>query len=183
MILTKYKGYLNSKKEDGFTIIEVLVAMTIMSILGITMWMGFSAAVSLIHTVPESSRLIQEIIALDSILREYISRVRVPFWLPELDYYIDTTSALFPYYEGIETKFLQIEYYDNEIYLKTFEEESDEEPETIYHTGPFTYVNFSEVSEKKLGLLGLEITLKHEHERIEEFTIFARLGGYAFEAP
>ena len=197
MNLTEYKGYLKNKKvtfcyynrnstkssQDGFTLIEVLIAMFIMSILGMTVWMGFAVAVNLIHTVPQSTKLMQEFITLDSVLREYMSRVRLPFWQPELNYYIDSTSALFPFYEGVEKKFLLIEFMDNEIYLKTFNEDDEEEDETLFHTGPFQYVYFNEVSEKKQGLIGLEIVLKPEHEKLDEFTIFTRLGGYSFQKP
>ncbi|MBN2443103.1 MAG: prepilin-type N-terminal cleavage/methylation domain-containing protein [Spirochaetales bacterium] len=179
--MIKYKGYQQSNKEDGSTFIELLVAITIMSILGVTMWMGFATTVHLIRTVPESTRLIQEFIALDSVLREYMSRVRLPFWQPELDFYTDSSSAQFPFYEGVENKFLLIEFYENEISIKTFEEESDEDPVTLFKTGPFSSVTFNEVTEKGLGLIGIELTLKPEHEKIDEFTIFARFGGFSFE--
>ncbi|MBN2534025.1 MAG: prepilin-type N-terminal cleavage/methylation domain-containing protein [Spirochaetales bacterium] len=196
MNLIRYHGFLSKKKHDGFTLMEVLVAMTIMSILGFTVWMGFAVAVNLIHAVPQTIELMQEFIALDSILREHISRVKPPFWLPELDYYIDSTTVTFPYYEGEEEQYLQIEFIDNYLYLSTNAKEKKEEGEEeeteetdseelreLYHAGPFTYVYFNEVSEKELGLIGLEITLKPEHEKIEEFVIFARIGGHVFEKP
>jgi prepilin-type N-terminal cleavage/methylation domain-containing protein len=172
------------KPEDGFTFMELLVAMAIMSILGVTVWLGFAAAVNLIHAVPVSVELVQSFISLDTFLREYVSRVKPPFWQPELDYYIDSTSVLFPFYEGEEDRYLQIEFYDNYLIISTYtEEDEDDEVQELYRSGPFTYVSFNEVSEKELGFIGMEITLKPEHEKIEEFTIFTRIGGHCFEKP
>lgn len=189
--MTGLNVYHSKKPEDGFTFMEVLAGMAIMSILGVTVWMGFAAAVHLIHSVPVSVELVQSYMVLDTIVREYISRVKPPFWQPELDYYMDSTSVIFPFYEGVEDQFLQIEYLDNHLYLSTNAREEDEEEEEedseevreLYHAGPFSYLYFSEISEKGLGLIGLEITLKPVHEKIEEFTIFARIGGHVFEKP
>jgi prepilin-type N-terminal cleavage/methylation domain-containing protein len=189
MNLTGSNAYQNrtprGKPEDGFTIMEVLVAMAIMSILAVTVWVGFSAAVNLIRAVPGSVELVQGYIAMDTVLREYVSRVMPPFWQPELDYYIDSSSVVFPFYEGEEERSLQIEFYDNHLIISTFSEEEDEDEEIqeLYRAGPFSYVYFSEVEEKETGFLGLEITLKPEHPKIDEFTIFARIGGHIFEKP
>lgn len=177
--------YRSSKKpEDGFTFMEVLVAMTIMSILGATVWIGFAAAVNLIKSVPVSVDMVQSYIALDSIVREYMSRVKPPFWQPELDYYMDYTSMSFPFYEGVEGKYLQIEYTNNHLHISTYtEDDESDEVENLYESGPYMYVYFTEITEKPMGLIGMEITLKPEHENIEEFTIFARIGGHVFEKP
>jgi prepilin-type N-terminal cleavage/methylation domain-containing protein len=191
MNLTGSNVYRSKKPEDGFTFMEVIAAMAIMSILGVTVWMGFAAAVNLIQSVPVSVELVQSYMVLDTIVREYISRVKPPFWQPELDYYMDSTSVIYPFYEGVEEQFLQIEYLDNHLYLSTNARDEDEEEDEgdseevreLYRSGPFSYIYFSEISEKGLGIIGLEITLKPEHEKIDEFTIFARIGGHVFEKP
>jgi len=181
MSMINSSEFRNNSKQDGFTLIELLVAMTIMSILGITIWIGFSSAINLVHTVPESTKLIQEYINLDSVLREYVSRIKPPFWQPELDLYMDSTSVVLPFYESVKEQNLQIEYLDDYLYIRTFNEDSNDEPEQLYKAGPFSYVSFEEVTEKPQGLIGLEFTLKPEHEKIEEFKIFTRFGGLVFE--
>jgi prepilin-type N-terminal cleavage/methylation domain-containing protein len=183
MNLRNFKDYRNNHREDGFTFMEVIVAMAIMSLIGVSMWLGFTAAVKLIHRIPESTQMMQEFLGLDNMLREHVSRISIPFWEPQLDYYIDSSAAQFPFYEGIKTKYLLVEFYESELIMRTFEEESEDEPEVIYRSGPYTYVSFTEVEEKSVGILGFEVTLKPEHENVEEFSIFARLGGYPFQKP
>jgi prepilin-type N-terminal cleavage/methylation domain-containing protein len=183
MNLRNCKDYLNNHREDGFTFIELIVAMTIMSIIGVSMWIGFTAAVKLVHRIPESTEMMQEFLGLDNLLREHVGRIKIPFWEPELEYYIDSSTAQFPFYEGVETKYLLVEFNESELIIKTFDEEGEDEPEVIFRSGPYAYVSFSEVEEKKIGILGLEVTLKPEHENVEEFSIFARIGGYPFLKP
>jgi prepilin-type N-terminal cleavage/methylation domain-containing protein len=186
MSLKKTFVFPNSDREDGFTFIEVIVSVTILSILGFSIWMGFIGIMNLIRTVPEATEKGQKLLNLDTYLRQTCEDIVLPFWIPEYEYEEESDKVMLPYYGGKEENILSIEYKDKYItIIQSIIEEDEEEadskpPPPLFKAGPYDEVRFEVISTKEEGLIGLEISILETFEDYEPVKIFARFGSYPF---
>jgi prepilin-type N-terminal cleavage/methylation domain-containing protein len=66
--------------EEGFTLLETLVALVVLSVLGIGAWTAVSVAWRSVERVHAGSRAGAEVLRLDDRLRACAGRVRPPWW-------------------------------------------------------------------------------------------------------
>jgi hypothetical protein len=165
------------KKSDGTTLIEVLVAVAVISVIGFAVWIGFSTTILMIKKIPTVVDGTISLIQYDVSLRKQLNRVKVPFWVYEYKAEEDSRSVQFPYCDGIATKLLIFEYNNDYVVIKT--DSSDDknpidppEPEIKY--GPFSEVSFELVKNDDDELTGLQITVVSEKNNLGEMTIFLR---------
>jgi prepilin-type N-terminal cleavage/methylation domain-containing protein len=186
MSLKKSPVFPDRNRENGFTFIEVLVSVTILSILGFAIWIGFISVINLIQTVPEATEKGQNLLNLDTYLRHSCEEILVPFWMPEYEYEEESDRVVLPYYGGKEENILSIEYKDKYITITPSiieEDETEDESEPLppsFKAGPYDEVRFEVISTKEEGLIGLEVSILETFEEYEGVKIFARFGSYPF---
>lgn len=73
------KLYANSR-EDGFTYIEVLTALLILSLSSLVLWSGLTQAISLVEKIHRKNKEIQEIALLEYYLRDEVGRFGPSYW-------------------------------------------------------------------------------------------------------
>ncbi|MBN1697777.1 MAG: prepilin-type N-terminal cleavage/methylation domain-containing protein [Spirochaetales bacterium] len=176
-------------KEDGFTFIEILVSVVILSVLGFSIWTGFIGVMNLIGSVPEATEKAQKLLALDSYLMQVCGAIKIPFWMPEAEIEEESDKVILPFYDGKKENMLSIEYKDKYIIITTSiieEEETDEDEESgetyipTFKAGPYDEVTFEIVSTKEEGLIGLDVSILETYDEYEPVKIFVRFGSYPF---
>ena len=71
----------DSRWRRGSTLMEVMVALAILSALGFGVWLALSGSHGLLVGVAARSAEIRRILQLDTALRREMERVRPPFWI------------------------------------------------------------------------------------------------------
>jgi len=66
--------------EEGFTLLETLVAMVVLSALGVGAWVAVAVAWRSVERIRAGSRAGAEVLRLDDRLRACAGRVRPPWW-------------------------------------------------------------------------------------------------------
>ena len=177
------RNHKSSSSEAGFTLIEVLVSVVVLSVVSASVYMSFSAIIKLIHIVPKAAEKNQKLLVLDTILRGQLGKVRFPFWIPEYDFTLDSEEAVLPYYEGQKDKYLYIGLVEDQIVMSTYIGEEMDEETSVYKAGPFEYVYFDVFEEDDTGVAGLQMTMKLDDEVTDEFVLTYRFGAQAFWRP
>lgn len=163
--------------ERGTTLVEVLTAMAVLSIIVVAMWSGFASSISLVKNIPESIDRTIDLVLLQRAFDREFGRVRVPYWTYEFEPEDDATSIVLPYCDGHPWKNLLIEFKDSHIVLST--ESSDDEkeidpPEPVTKLGPFRYFEYEYVEDEDENLIGIEFTLTPMENMAEPTVVFVR---------
>lgn len=78
------------RSESGSSLIEVIAALLIMSIVGMGIWNSVAAGLRISGRIGDSVRAGTVLLSLDDRLRELASRVRIPFW--SKDYLVESSA-------------------------------------------------------------------------------------------
>lgn len=76
----------SASRQEGFTYIEVLVALAIISLSGYVIWMGFSSGLQALEKIYEKSRVSAELVIFERLFRREVNKLCVPYWEKEGDY-------------------------------------------------------------------------------------------------
>jgi len=79
--------------SGGYTLMEVLVAIAILSALGFGVWMSVSGSHRLLARVSALDRGSRQVLLLDAALRAELARIRPPFWLGAPPVAVSASSA------------------------------------------------------------------------------------------
>ena len=79
--------------SGGYTLMEVLVAIAILSALGFGVWMSVSGSHRLLARVSSLDRGSRHVLLLDAALRAELARIRPPFWLGAPPVAVSASSA------------------------------------------------------------------------------------------
>ena len=112
----------HKKKESGFTLVEALIALTIVSLIGIPVFMVFSETVTFTGKIKDLTRWNRELIGLESVLRKSVLQIRIPFWISDIEVSEGITILKVPYWMGDVNSFLEIEGNDGNLNISTPDE-------------------------------------------------------------
>lgn len=112
------RGFLPLKNEDGFTLIEVLIALTILSGLSFLLVSLVSRSSSSIDKTFNLGRRNMLTLRIDDALREEFCKVRPPYWLSEIPYTIQENGISFSYYNGDPDASLIVFHEDNDLVIE-----------------------------------------------------------------
>jgi prepilin-type N-terminal cleavage/methylation domain-containing protein len=153
--------------ENGFTVLEVLVGMAILSLLGIGVWSGVAASLRsasrLRAAVLANARLLQ----LDDRIRQAAGRIVPPWWAkgPEIQELQGEWRV--PLVDGYPEKFLVVAFKDGVL--------SVDDGDFVSLFPGFTSVSVTPAWEGESGFRGLRLDVAGKG--IDPLSISARFGG------
>jgi prepilin-type N-terminal cleavage/methylation domain-containing protein len=80
MQMRRIVRYRSRASEEGFTLLEVLVGMAILSLLGVGVWTAVTASFRSAERLQASALANAQILQIDDRLRDCTVRVRAPWW-------------------------------------------------------------------------------------------------------
>ena len=115
MNFMKYKMKTNKRHiaANGFTLIETLIAITLVSLISITVLMVFSDTIRFTNKIRDLNRWNRELIKLENILRKSVGEIQIPFWISDIEIIEGSGSMRVPYWNGDEKFLLEMEFKDN----------------------------------------------------------------------
>jgi hypothetical protein len=82
--MRKNASFFSSRRsESGSTLLEILAALLVISILGLGIWNGVAACLRLTTRFHDAALRSSELLRLDDRLRALAQRVRIPYWVPD----------------------------------------------------------------------------------------------------
>ncbi|MCI6592811.1 MAG: type II secretion system GspH family protein [Spirochaetia bacterium] len=105
MIMQKTQcKFLISKKSEGFSYIEVIVSLLIISFIAGLLYFSYSICIKSLYSSKESIRNSIDHLEADEYLRESIQSVLVPFWQKSIDYSFTENEISISWDNGEVTK-------------------------------------------------------------------------------
>lgn len=148
-------------QSDGFTIVEVLVAVAVTSILGMGLWFALSHAGRLLGKASTVHRNIRQVLFLNDAMRREVGRVRIPFWegLSLFDEDDESKTLRLPFVDGARNRELRIEYVGDRVKLSRIEGDVQT---VVASFGPFTSVTWEWVEEMPGKVSGFHLLVQME---------------------
>ena len=160
------------KSEEGFTLLETLVAMVVLSALGVGVWAAVTVSEQSVARSRASSRAATQVLQVDDRLRACVSRVRAPWWMPAPSIQGDDGSWNIPYLDGDPDKSLAISW-------KTTELSIDDGGAVSRYPG-FTSARLTSALDVDGRPYGVELTLEGKY--VSRISIIARFGSVELRA-
>jgi len=101
---------LSPGNEEGFTLVEVLVALALLSTLGLFVWAASASGEKSLRRIADGVRRSAEILELDAVVRSYAQRVLTPYWLQAPRLELSPGSLSVSYLDGSQDTALQISF-------------------------------------------------------------------------
>ncbi len=162
------------RNEEGFSVLELMVALLLFSALGVAVWAGLAGGQNLvsrsIRTAAGTSRLLQ----MELQLRRTAALVRTPFWLPGPGAQEAAGSLRVPWLNGDPAQALQLSWGEGRLQVRTLEGE----PGAVF--GPFASVQCGVYSAGPDGASGLKVSVVVEAGDTQPLVILAPFGGSPF---
>lgn len=95
-------------RERGTTTIELIVVLGIIALIGTAVFSLSSASIRAMREAQKESRKAALLLRCDTILRNHLLAIRVPFWVQDMAITNDDTGISIPYYQAGKDKFLKI---------------------------------------------------------------------------
>ncbi len=148
------------KNEDGFTLIEVMLALTIVSLLGIMIWQGLTKTGKLIEKIYFSSSTTLKIMEMEKYLRRMSGKIVVPFWVSEITIEEGNNVLTIPFYEGNSNSNLFLKFENNYLVIGCNDTEK-KHSENMHTFGPFSKVTFKLARNRYGDVFGIKFTIHH----------------------
>jgi hypothetical protein len=154
------------KSESGSTLLEAIVALAIISILGVGAWNAVGAAIRISGKINEKTMENARILQLDDALRDLAARIRAPYWVSKHAVAMEAGNARVPYLDGDPDKAFTLSFLDGVITL-------DDGVRVMRFSG-FARAAFSAAENEESGVYGLTMELSTKDGRAVSMT--ARFG-------
>ena len=153
-------------REDGSTLLEVIVALVILSLLGVGAWNAAAASLRLMSRFHDKAISGARLLELDDRLGDLAGRVRTPFWMSA--HVVTTEGGGFgvSYLDGDPTRSLTLGFQDGVL--------SVGDAVTTYRYTDFTSASFSPAEDDSKNVFGVTVTLAAKDG--QDVAITARFG-------
>jgi prepilin-type N-terminal cleavage/methylation domain-containing protein len=153
--------------EEGFTLLETLVGMVVLSLLGIGAWTAVSVAWRSVERFRAGSRAGAAVLQLDDRLRAGVRRVRPPWWGGEPELEASADAWRIPCLDGDPAKALTVSWRDGVL--------SIDDGDGVARYRGFTGVDLAPARDAAGDVFGIRLSLATDP--LGRFTIVARYGG------
>lgn len=179
--------------KDGFTFLEILVSLVLLSVLASVLVFGVFRAQNLFGLITDRAISGVKLLQLDTSVRSLAANVRIPFWMDTVEINQKETLLAIPYLDGDPTQYLIFETRSEHLYTRIEkrepyltephlwrrwigEELSKPSSRAERSFGPFTDIRFELAVDEESRMLGvgLYVTLLDKDDR--EVFILARFG-------
>lgn len=160
-------------KENGFTLLETLIALIVISLIGISVFTLFSQVLIFTGKIKNINRWNKEIIKLERIVRSCVSRIEVPFWIDTIKVRKDNNSVIIPFWKGDKNSFLKIDITDGFLTITS--------PGSSTAFDNYDRMDYAFLKDTKDRIIGISLRIKKNSK--EELTFkcaFGTLGKAVF---
>jgi len=171
-----------------------MVSLTILTLVGFAIWATFSNGSNVLQKIPVTRDMNLELLRMDKVFRNYVEKVYIPFWIPDVEINQEDSDMLgLPYLNGYADYKLFFsnahEYNSPETFLviESNSEAMDNDfkaglgiEDFKFQFGPFTAVAYEYVADdndKPIGV-SLSVTLMDSSKTVVDF--YANFGGVPF---
>jgi len=148
------------KNEQGFTLIEAITMIAVISVLGVVLWSGATLAMRAVDNMGSYLDGSSAFLQAENALREKCAAVRFPYWAGRCEVEIDETSASIPYYKGQKDSELRLEFKDHMLWVSIPKKDGDEGERSRLPYGPFGGAEFAVAQNPNRGVYGISVTLR-----------------------
>ena len=148
-----------SRNDDGFTLLEMMVGLVILSLIGVVLWQGISHTGRLFEKI--SSGLFSTIrtVQMDQYLREETAKIKAPFWMEDLQIQEnDGRSLSIPYLDGDADRYLVFEYRDDYLHVSETKQGSEGATKALVF-GPFKEAAFDVMKNERDREYGIKFSV------------------------
>ncbi len=148
-----------SHQNDGFTIVEVLIAVAVTAILAMGLGLALPQATRLLGKTRAVHRDSRQTLLLDDLLRREVGRLRIPFWEGQspIDTETELETLILPFVDGKRERGLRIGFSDGRVKLSRREGEVEEE---IASAGPFEAATWHWIEEAPTRISGIDLEVR-----------------------
>jgi prepilin-type N-terminal cleavage/methylation domain-containing protein len=169
----------SSKNEQGFTFIEVMVALLIVSLIVVVAWQGSSRSGNLLDRISRDSLTVLKLMRAESALRDAVAEIRIPFWVSEAVIEEGEGELAIPFYGGSADTLLVVKCEDGHIVIGT-KSSGEGTTEKIVSFGPFAGASVDLARSDDDRPFGVRCTILVADGSFEHVEITARFGSNPF---
>lgn len=154
-------------RNAGFSFLEVLAALLLLSALSLALWGGLAGSQGLLQKTIRRLSTSVKLLQLDSAIRQALERVRIPFWIdPETAARQEGERVSFAWLDGEPERLLTFELSDGTVVIAA--------DGGRVGFGPFPAARLKLFREESGKPRGVEVAIRGE---AKETRILARCGG------
>lgn len=159
--------------DRGFTLIETLIAITLVSLIGLPVFMVFSDTITFTKKIKDLNRWNGELIKLERVLRKSVRGVQIPFWISDVELTEGIGTIIVPYWNGDADLFLEMKIEDTVLKITT------PEGSTVFNG--YDGVEFDILKDSRSRTIGLSIRVKKtKREDVDFQCTFGAIGRDVF---
>ena len=158
--------------EEGSTLLEVLVAMVVLSALGVGVWAAVTVSMQSVTRSRAGGLAATQVLQIDDRLRACVDRVRAPWWMPTPSIEAGEGSWRVPFLDGDPAKALVVSWAAQVLTI--------DDGSTASRYGGFTSARLAPALGADGKPFGVELSL--EGKPIGKVSVVARYGGMELRA-
>ena len=158
-----------------------MVALIILSLVGVLVWQGISGAGKLLDKISMHSSTTMRLMQTEEAVRGLVGNIRIPFWMSAIELEEVENEIAVPFYEGRSDTLLEIKYEDSFLIIGTRNTDEDQR-EGVKSFGPFSNADIEVWRDQGGELLGITVVLYPMRSSLDPVHITARFGSNPFWA-
>jgi hypothetical protein len=147
--------------DRGFTLIEAITMIAVISVLGVVLWSGATLAMRALSDMDSHLDGTGAFLLAEHALREECGKIRFPYWLGQSGIEQNESGLTVHYLEGRREDTLVIGFENNRLWIAEHRRTTDGEEEVSrLPYGPFGGAEFSTARAENRGVYGIAVTLR-----------------------